>query len=173
MSVRFSGSPPGQQSKHGPHTEVKIQKPPYSHHPLTPPPSPALPARPHLPFTLCALTSLPMRVIGISKRWPEGHTASPRKPNWRKSWSTAQQGWESPQLYIHTFTFFHSRSVSILSLFQRRFIITRERNRNILHWNITSPTFPPSSHHHFLTLSLFHNFILVIPLSASCFYLFI
>lgn len=112
MWVRFSGSLPEQQSKHGPHTEVKIQKPPLFPSSSDPTPLlPHLPTRPHLPFTLCALTSLPMRVIGISKRWPEGHTASPRKPNWRKSWSTAQQGWESPQLYIHTCTFFHSRSL--------------------------------------------------------------
>ncbi|KAF3833685.1 hypothetical protein F7725_024889 [Dissostichus mawsoni] len=52
--------------------KVKIPKAPLcSHHPQTPslpPPSPARSSSSPF-FTLCALTSLPMRVIGISKRW--------------------------------------------------------------------------------------------------------
>lgn len=106
-----------------------------------PPPSPALPARPHLPFTLCALTSLPMRVIGIFKRWRGQKGTQPHPENLIGESLEAQHSKGESLLnyiYIHTYSFFHSRSVSILSLFQRLFIITWESDRNIFHSDIIS-----------------------------------
>lgn len=127
-----------------------------------PPPSPALPARPHLPFTLCALTSLPMRVIGIFKRWRGQKGTQPHPENLIGESLEAQHSKGESLLnyiYIHTYSFFHSRSVSILSLFQRLFIITWESDRNIFHSDIISlffiiyRTLSPSTF--FLTFSLF------------------
>lgn len=127
---------------------MKIQKPPPVQVILRPPSPPALPARPHLPFTLCALTSLPMRVIGISKRWRGQKGTQPHPENLIGESLEAQHSKGESLLnyiYIHAHTFFHSRSVGILSLFQRLFIITTwESNRNIFHSNIFSPpTFSP------------------------------
>lgn len=107
---------------------------------LRPTSPPALPARPHLPFTLCALTSLPMRVIGISKRWRGQKGTQPHPENLIGESLEAQHSKGESLLnyiYIHAHTFFHSRSVGILSLFRRLFIITWESSRNISHSNIT------------------------------------
>lgn len=92
-----------------PHTEVKVQKPPCPHHPSTPSLTPALPARPHLPFTLCALTSLPMRVIGISKRWRGQKGTQPHPENLIVESLEAQHSKGESLLnyiYIHTYTSF-------------------------------------------------------------------
>lgn len=136
-----------------------------------PPPSPALPARPHLPFTLCALTSLPMRVIGIFKRWRGQKGTQPHPENLIGESLEAQHSKGESLLnyiYIHTYSFFHSRSVSILSLFQRLFIITWESDRNIFHSDIISLFFllftGPSPHRHFFWhFHFFLNLLLVIP----------
>lgn len=133
------------------------------------PPSPALPARPHLPFTLCALTSLPMRVIGIFKRWRGQKGTQPHPENLIGESLEAQHSKGESLLnyiYIHTYSFFHSRSVSILSLFQRLFIITWESDRTIFHSDIIPlfiiyRTLSPINifwHFHF-----FLNLLLVIP----------
>lgn len=159
---------------------MKIQKPPSSHHPWTPHyprPSPAPPARPHLPFTLCALTSLSMRVIGISKRWRGQKGTQPHPENLIGESLEAQHSKGESLLnytvyaYIPTYASFILRSVSILSLFQRLFLITWESS-----WNHYDITFSPNLlliiifwHFTFSPISSFNS----PPPSATCFYFFI
>lgn len=103
-------------------TKSPPYSPPYPH-PLLP----ALPTRPHLPSTLCALTSLPMRVIGISKRW-RGQKGTQPHPETLIGESLEAQHSKGESLlnYIsmHTYTFLQPRSLaSFFKLLWRLFII--------------------------------------------------
>lgn len=91
--------------------------PPFPH--PTPPPLPALPTHAHLPPPLCALTSLPMRVIGTSKRW-RGQKGTQPHPETLIGESLEAQRSKGERLNcisMHTYTFLQPRaSASFFSI---------------------------------------------------------
>lgn len=119
-----------------------------------------------------------MRVIGISKRWRGQKGTQPHPENLIGESLEAQHSKGESLLnytvyaYIPTYASFILRSVSILSLFQRLFLITQEAVETSAIQ--TSLFFQPSAHHHFLTFHSPLHFLILFTLTlASCFYLFI
>lgn len=124
---------------------MKIHKHPFFLSPNSLPPTPSPACSSSSPFTLCALTSLTMRVIGISKCW-RGQKGTQHHPeNLIGECLEAQHSkGESLLNYIYIYLYiciltylFHSSSVSILFLFQRPLITIWKSNTNIFHSHIT------------------------------------
>lgn len=120
-----------------------------------------------------------MRVIGISKRWRGQKGTQPHPENLIGESLEAQHSKGESLLnytvyaYIPTYASFILRSVSILPLFQRLFLITQEAVETSAIQ--TSLFFPqPSAHHHFLTFHSPIHFLILFTLTlATRFYLFI
>lgn len=134
---------------------MKIHKHPFFLSPNSSPPTPSPACSSSSPFTLCALTSLTMRVIGISKCWrgqkgtqhhPENLIGECLEAQHSKGESLLNYIYISISIYAYLhITSFILALLAFFFLFQRPLITIWESNTNIFHSHITIfLTFCPS-----------------------------
>lgn len=112
------------------------------------------PARPHSPFTLCALISLPMRVIGISKRWRGQKGTQPHPENLIGESLEAQHSKGESLLNYTVYAYIPTYASFILRSVKRLFFITQ----GAVETSAIQTSLPPPTH-----LLLIMNFDISLP----------
>lgn len=160
---------------------MKIHKHPFFLSPNSSPPTPSPACSSSSPFTLCALTSLTMRVIGISKCW-RGQKGTQHHPEnligecLEAQHSKGESLLNYIYIYISIYAYLHITSFILALLaffFYSKGRSSPSEKATQTSFTHTSPFFWPSAHHYFKDFyfsSLI--FISVTLLSASCFVFF-